>query len=77
LNVDAVAFWVSLPSNAIGAAFSHFSPNSPKLFASFRRRLSRCFSIAGDRPSPMARFASRHFSRANASEMPSLPYLPR
>jgi hypothetical protein len=36
--------------SAIGAAVSHFSPNSPKLFASFMRRFSRCFSIAGDRP---------------------------
>jgi hypothetical protein len=37
--------------SAIGAAVSHFSPNSPKLLASRSRRFSRCFSIAGDRPS--------------------------
>jgi hypothetical protein len=55
--------------SAMGAAVSHFSPNSPKLFASFRRRFSRCFSIAGDRPSPMARRASSHFSLARASEI--------
>jgi ParB family chromosome partitioning protein len=28
-------------------------------------------------PSRICRFASRHFSRARASEMPSRPYLPR
>ena len=56
--------------SAMGAAMSHFSPNSPKLLASIRRRFSRCFSIAGDRPSPMARLASMHFSRARASDKP-------
>jgi hypothetical protein len=36
--------------SAIGAAVRHFSPNSPKVLASRRRRFSRCLSIAGDRP---------------------------
>lgn len=61
----------------IGPAVNHFSPNSPKLFASLIQRFSRCFSIAGERPSLTARFASMHFSRARASEIPSRPYLPR
>jgi hypothetical protein len=54
----------------------HFSPNSPNLFASFSRRLSCCFSWAGDLPSEMARLASISFSRARASERPSGPYRP-
>jgi hypothetical protein len=62
--------------SAIGAAVSHFSPNSPKLFASRSRRFSRCFSIAGDRPSLIARLASMHSSRARASDSPDGPYLP-
>jgi hypothetical protein len=48
--------------SAIGAPVSHFSPNSPKLFASFRRRFSRCFSIAGEIPAAIALRASMHFS---------------
>ena len=63
--------------SAIGALTSHFSPHSPKLFASFSRRFSRCFSIAGERPSLMARLASMQSSRARASETPSRPYFPR
>ena len=59
-----------------GAAVSHFSPNSPKLLASRRRRFSRCFSIAGDRPSAIARLASMQSSRARASDSPAGPYLP-
>jgi hypothetical protein len=46
--------------SAIGAAVSHFSPNSPKLLDSFRRRFSRCFSIAGETPSAMLRLTSMH-----------------
>jgi hypothetical protein len=56
--------------SAIGPAVNHYSPKWPKLFASLIRRFSRCFSIAGDRPSRISRFASRHFSRARATEMP-------
>jgi hypothetical protein len=62
--------------SAIGAAVNHFSPNSPKLLASRRRRFSRCFSIAGDRPSAIARLASMHSSRARASDSPAGPYFP-
>ena len=40
--------------SAMGAAVSHFSPNSPKLFASRSRRFARCFSKAGERPSVVA-----------------------
>jgi len=50
--------------SAVGAVVSHFSPNSPKLLDSFRRRFSRCFSIAGEMPSAMLRLASMHLSRA-------------
>ena len=37
---------IALVLSAIGAAVNHFSPNSPKLLASTRRRFSRFFSIA-------------------------------
>lgn len=40
------------------------SPNSPKLLASFKRRFCRCFSCAGEIPSPTMRRASRHHSLA-------------
>jgi hypothetical protein len=57
--------------SAISAAVNHFFPNSPKDLASRRRRFSRCFSIASDRPSAIARFASMHNSRAPASDSPA------
>jgi hypothetical protein len=63
--------------SAMVALVSHFSPSWPKLFASLIRRFSRCFSIAGDRPSAIARHASMHSSRALASDIPSRTYLPR
>jgi hypothetical protein len=50
--------------SAIGALTSHFSPNSPKLLASLSRRFSRCFSIAGDRPSLMAPCIDAEFASA-------------
>src|SRR3546814_1677740 len=52
------------------------SPNSPKLLASLIRRLSRCFSWAGDLPSKTARLASIVASRARARDKPEGPYFP-
>ena len=63
--------------SAIGAAVSHFSPNSPNALASIRRRLARCFSMAGERPSLMARLASMQSSLARASDRSAGPYLPK
>ena len=42
---------------------------SPNVLTAVKRRISLCFSCAGDWPREMARLASISFSRAKASEM--------
>ena len=51
--------------------------NSPNPLASIRRRFARCFSMAGERPSLMARLASMQSSRARASDKSAGPYFPK
>ena len=51
-------------------------PELAEALCSFSRRFCRCFSWAGEMPSPTMRRASRHNSLARASVMPSGPYCP-
>jgi integrase len=57
----------------MGAPVNQRSPKSPKVLASLSRRLSRCFSSAGERPSDTIRRASIQSSLARESGMPSSP----
>jgi hypothetical protein len=62
---------IDLVLSAILASSSQRLVNCSKVWASDRRRLSRCFSWAGETPSAMAFLASMQRSRAISSEIPS------